>query len=280
MKRFTAWILTVCFLLAAGCAAALDGTDGEDASSLPEPTTQSGPAGQPEGEDDPQPDLPAEPASGTDTVVPEGMPEITGEGSATDIPASPAPVDLTALSVEECVTDTPVPAGTLPWIALDCPGAEAINGAIEAEFSEPAGEADHLMYYEATKSAGDVLSVLLVDKTPMNDVVVYGVYNLDLASGLALSGAELLEKLDVDPAYLVQLEQALLGEEFTYLYGQFDTGDDEFYTGQYDRTTDPANAETDRIWIGQDGQLQFIGRIYSMAGAEYYEYPLATGLFF
>ena len=114
----------------------------------------------------------------------------------------------------------------------------------------------------------------------MNDVVVYGVYNLDLASGLALSGAELLEKLDVDPAYLVQLEQALLGEEFTYLYGQFDTGDDEFYTGQYDRTTDPANAETDRIWIGQDGQLQFIGRIYSMAGAEYYEYPLATGLFF
>jgi hypothetical protein len=38
--------------------------------------------------------------------------------------------------------------------------------------------------------------------------------------------------------------------------------------------------ETNRLWFGANGQLTFAAKIYSMAGAEYYEYPMATGYSF
>ncbi len=270
MKRFLLFFLAICFVLTAACA---QPDAAEDPTAAPE---DAGTAGEETGE----------PVSDTDTVLPEapiGTDRPEEAASDTDAPAdaSPAPeTDFTALTAEECVTDAAERPDVLPRIVLDCPGAQAINGAILAEFGQYADDAEYDMHYEVTKSGGNILSILIVNRTPMNDVVLYGAYNLDLATGLALSGEELLDQLGVDRDYLVQLETAMMGETFTYLYGQTRDMDPEFYDGLYARTTDPSNAETDRVWLGPDGQLEFIGRIYGVAGAEYYEYPLALGLYF
>ena len=264
MKRFLLFFLTACFILAAGCAPAQGGADSPIAPA--EPTEE--PA--------------ADPASGSDAepaqTDPEALPET--EASASDIPGEPDPdTDFTALSLEEIVTGAMEEPEVLPRIALDCPGAQAINGDIAARFSRDASDPEYNVYYEASRT-GDVVSILLVDRTPMNDVVLYGVYNLDLATGLALTGQELLEQLDLTEEYVAAAEVEAMGSLFTEMYFQYGEQMGDFYQQMYDRTTDPENADTSRVWIGPDGQLRFIGRIYALAGAEYYEYPISLGLYF
>ncbi len=268
MKRFLLFFLTACFILAAGCAPAQDGADSPIAPA--EPTEE--PAEEPA----------ADPASGSDAepaqTDPETPPET--EASASDTPGEPdADTDFTALSLEEIVTDAMEEPEVLPRIALDCPGAQAINGDIAARFSRDASDPEYNVYYEASRT-GDVVSILLVDRTPMNDVVLYGVYNLDLATGLALTGQELLEQLDLTEEYVAAAEVEAMGSLFTEMYFQYGEQMGDFYQQMYDRTTDPENADTGRVWIGPDGQLRFIGRIYALAGAEYYEYPISLGLYF
>lgn len=226
-----------------------------------------------------------------DPLAPENAPEdpIYGEGAAQgdgtipneDVPArSPLP-DYTALSVDQCIEDLWPGEQVLPRIVLDCPGADEINAAIDSVFTSVAEDPMWDLRYEAAKGAGGrILSIVMIKSGP-NDWTEYTPYNLDLFSGQALTGPELLELLGQDEEELRNLEQALLGEEFT---NQFGTGegiaDEGFFEGQRERTTSPDNAQTDRIWFGGDGTLCFAGRIYGMAGAEYYEYPLSTGLAF
>lgn len=221
------------------------------------------------------------------------MPEQGSVSSATDAQVESAtasdtqqagdvqqPVDLTTLSVEQCVTDAWAYPDVLPHIALDCPGADAINAEIESKFTEIADDPMWELHYEAYKGAERVLSVVMVQK--INDSLYYTPYNLDLATGQALTGAELLELLEVDPAELAQMEQAILAEQFVYQFGTAESTmtDEEFYNGQYERTTSAENTDTERVWFGPQGQLYFVGRIYGLAGAEYYEYEMATGLIF
>ena len=76
-------------------------------------------------------------------------------------------------------------------------------------------------------------------------------------------------------------EIAIMAEEYEHMYGGFDEGDTApFYQEQYDRTVSPDNAELERLWLSYGGELSFVGKLYSMAGAEFYEYILPTGFYF
>ena len=271
MKRFLLYFLTVCFLLAAGCAPA---QEADSPAQEAEPTVE--PAIEPTEE-------PAtEPASGPDADLAPAPDAGQGtEASASDIPDTPETpdTDFTALALEDIVTDAVEEPGVLPRIALDCPGAQAINGDVTAQFSQDAADPEYTVYYEASRT-GDVVSILLVDRTPMNDVILYGVYNLALTTGLALTGEELLEQLDLTEEYVAGLECEKMGKLYTELYFQLAEQMGDFYQQMYDQTVAPDNADTGRVWIGPDGQLRSIGRIYALAGAEYYEYPISLGLYF
>lgn len=218
--------------------------------------------------------------SGTDSSEPVVLPgEDIESDSATDAQDQDAGSDFTALSADQCVTDALADPRVLPRITVDCPGADQINQAIQDEFYQVSEDPMWELHYEYAKGAGRVLSVVMVKKA--NDWMEYTPYNLDLATGQALSGAELLALLQVDENELANLEQAVLGEEFTHQFGGMkEQTDQTFYDGQYARTTSPDNAELDRLWFAGDGQLCFAGRVYGLAGAEYYEYPLSTGLVF
>lgn len=224
-------------------------------------------------------------------LTPKADPETPayGEGAADGdgtIPneALPTPADLpgfASLTVEACVEDLWPGEHVLPRIVLGCPGADEINAAIEKTFTSVAEDPLWELRYEAAKGFGDrVLSLVMIQGGP-NDWTEYTPYNLDLLTGQALSGPELLELVGQDEAELRGLESTLLGDEFTRQFGSGEgVADAEFFQGQYERTTAADNARTDKLWFGADGTLYFAGRVYGLAGAEYYEYPLSTGLVF
>lgn len=271
MRRYIpilALALCVCLLAACGVEDALTDIrrqiEGSGAAVTPDPEDPMAPQNAPE-----------DPAYGEGAAIGDGT------ISTEDVPAPADLPDFTALTVDECV-EAPQPGEhALPRITLDCPGAEEINAAIDSAFSSVAEDPLCDLRYEAAKGAGGrILSVVMIQGGP-NDWTEYTPYNLDLLSGQALTGPELLALLGQDENELRNLQQALLGDEFTR---QFGTGegiaDAAFFQGQRDRTTSPDNTQTDRIWFGGDGTLCFAGRIYGLAGAEYYEYPLSTGLVF
>lgn len=295
MKRFVFVLaLALCFCLTAACSAEelLDQLSASAAAATAAPEETAAPAEADEETDE----EPAEEASDTEEAGETAETDETAEASDTDLGEalsggiydSPSDTedadtaqtaDFTALSAEECVEDAWPVEGVLPRITLDCPGAESINSSIEEGFTALADDPMCEVYYEYAKGAGRVLSILMVEK--VNDSLYLTAYNLDLATGEELTGPELLALLGVDEDELRNLEEAIMAEEFTAQYGEAQNQEDEeFYNQQYSRTTSVENTETQRVWFGANGQLCFAARIYGLAGAEYYEYPMGTGMFF
>lgn len=276
--RIFVLLLALCLCLAGACESG-QGQSAPTAQPLPSSEDTPAPA---EDTQEPAEDTSAqapEDDSGTDLVLP-GEPGFVDD-SGTDIPDAPAQTDWTALSADECVEDAWPTEGVIPRIVLDCEGADEINGQIEERFVPLADDPMcQGLSYECSRGVARVLSVLMVERGP-NDTVYYTPFNLDLETGQALSGQELLSLLGVDAARLINLEQAVMGEEFTHQFGTAEgQTDPDFFNEQYERTTAPENTETERIWLSDDGQLYFVGRIYGMAGAECYEYPMSSTLLF
>ena len=232
------------------------------------------------------------PADGADQTATDSDAE---EGPAAEAPASESdageqipqsqlpeegsPVDPAALSLAECVTDADDAGGQLPRIAIDCPGADYINDDIEGTFRYLVDSDYCTLYYTASKN-GPILSVMIAQLYD-GDASYYNPYMLDLSTGETLSGAELLSVLGLSSDELAETELRIMGEEFEYEFGSEDlSGDPDFYREQYGRTVSPDNAELDRLWLDDEGELNFVAKIYSLAGAEFYEYPMTTGYFY
>ena len=282
MKRlFFVLALALCFVVTASC-----GTEDVIDSAVGETTAEPGAAEdaqEPADEASDEPGSETEESDDSDTdlaLTPDGESEDSAtDAEETDGWESDETYDFSSWTVEECVEDGWDFEGVLPHITVPCDGAKEINAAIESEFTELAEDPMVNVYYECGKGANRVLSVVMVRQ--INDSLGYTVYNLDLVTGQSISGREMLALLGVDENELANLELAIMGEEFTHLFGTAqDQTDEEFYNEQYAATTSPDNAELDRVWVGAQGQLFFAGRIYSLAGAAYYEYALDTGMVF
>ena len=194
------------------------------------------------------------------------------------LPVEEVSADFTALSLEECVTDAEGAEDQLPHIILDCEGAEAINDDIEGSFRYLVDEDYCTLYYDCHKN-GRVLSILIAQLYD-GDASYYTPYNLDLLTGQQLSGSELLELLGADREAVTEAELSVMAREFEYRYGSASEGDSAaFYQEQYDRTVTEDNVDTGRLWL-DGGSLKFVAKIYALAGAEFYEYPMDTGLTF
>ena len=194
------------------------------------------------------------------------------------VPEEPSDTDFTALSASECVADIEdVPNGRLPRITISCAGASDINDDIDGRFGYLIGEDYCRLNYEAYKAAeGRYLSVLVVQEYD-NDCRYYTPYVLDVVTGEQISGGTLLAQLNVSPADLAAEELEIMEREFEYAYASASSDDDGFYEEQRARTASEDNADTERIWLGDGGQLMFVAKIYSLAGAEFYEYPMSSG---
>ena len=237
--------------LAADDAPALDGSADDSPSDITDPET---------GEVLP-PEAYEQPVSSTDVIMDD------------DAPIAPQ------LPVEDCVADAEGAAGQLPRIVLDCPGGNAINEDIEGTFRYLV-DADYCtLYYTASKN-GPVLSVMIAQLYD-GDASYYTPYMLDLSTGERMTGSDLLDRMDLTAEDLSTAELRIMGDEFEYQYGAQSQGEAaDFYYEQYDRTVSADNAELGRLWLDDEGELNFVAKIYSLAGAEFYEYPMGTGYYY
>lgn len=209
------------------------------------------------------------PTAGAGSLPVTGMtPAPSGSGAGTGTPDQ---------LQEQYVEDAWTEPGVLPRLKADIPGAEAVNQLILESFTPAAEDPMCRLHYACGMGAGRVLSILMVMEAD-NDWVEYTPYNIDMTTGQLLTGQELLALLKVDQEELSPLEQAAMGEAFTGLYGSAqDTTDKVFYDQQFARTTSVNNVELERLWFDDAGTLCFAGRIYALAGAEYYEQVLNVG---
>ena len=196
-----------------------------------------------------------------------------GPVQAADPEPQSDPFDFTAMSADECVTMS----DGLPHITLDCEGARSINEEIESLFRSLVGTDSCSLSIEYYKNAGRILS-LLVGQLHADGSAYFTPFNLDLATGQRLSGDGLLAILGADPTGLADAEIQLLGEEFEYEFGGMQEENPALYEEQYQRTISPDNVDTQRIWLGDGGRLNFVGKIFSMYDTEYIEFPMDSGL--
>lgn len=164
-------------------------------------------------------------------------------------------------------------------------GAEALNGEIEA-FCQP--------YIDELKDAADngwsptVLGIryqtgscanirsVLVEVMMDADVNVYAVFNYNVVLGAEATGSQILEAACIDENTLVSRTLSVAAEKFIGLYGSVSDGD--FYDSQLAMTLSPdAYGKHMPLFFDEAGDLWFVGRIYSLAGAAYYDYPLPVG---
>ncbi len=271
MKRLLTVILALfCLLALTACAgqAVLDDIARQVAEDGAEPATDTD-AGQPEAA--PAAEQEPEEASDTDAEAPAETP-----GEAPALPEEPSHGGFETLSAAECVADN----DGLPLITLDCPGAAEINDEIESGFRYLTYTDYAHVRYEVFKSdSTSVLSIVLIEDYE-TDSRYYTPFNLDLVTGERMDGEALLRFLGLDTEDVTEAELTVMGTEFEQTYGSMAEDARDFWQDQYDRTVSPDNAETERLWLGDGGVLYFAAKIYSLAGAEYYESPMAMGYAF
>lgn len=285
-KRILIFMLALCLLALSACKmtdtlddiasqlqnagdAQTNDVQADDVSDTADSAASDSDAG--ESPDAAEPDSESEaPASATDS----------GGEVPVELPVEEVPdADLPAMSLEELVTDAEGSDGRLPRITADCAGAAYINDDIEGSFRYLLDDENCSVYYDAAKN-DRILSIVVAENYD-GDSSYYSPYNLDLTTGQYLTGEELLSLLNADSAAVRDTEIAVMTEEFEHMYGTEPNEElADFYQEQYDRTVSSDNAELDRVWLGYGGELYFVARIYSLAGAEFYEYPMSTGLYF
>lgn len=272
-KILTVTVLVMALVMLIACTK-IQTSDSGDVSAV-----VSGQAGTdaPETEFETDTDTRNEPEAPDTTTSETGAPPEEDEPEA-DVEM---PDDFRARSLEELVTDLDGTDGTLPFITLDCSGADAINEDIAGRFGYLTGEEYCNLHYECFKGFnGRILSVLVVENYDY-EFTSYMPYNLDLVSGSWISGEDLLELIGVSRDDMEAAELGVMGGEFEYEFGSaLESIGQELYDEQLARTVAPENAVFDRVWLGYNGQLMFVAKIYGFAGAEFYEYPMAAGYAF
>ena len=181
----------------------------------------------------------------------------------------------------------------LPQVNVDSEYAAAVNSEIwDKYYEEPLYSSGDVDYTWAQN--GDILSLVIRYDTYMNDVVEWDVYNIDLTTGRQASADALLQYAGLSQAsYMSRLEEAL-DEVFTEKYaisGLYYTEDEKseqeaspgsdffaqqtaFWEAQRAATVSAENLAECRPYLDASGRLCVIAKIYSIAGATYYEHSI------
>ena len=126
--------------------------------------------------------------------------------------------------------------------------------------------------YEAWLN-GEIASILVTAKRAESDIVEYHTYNLNVATGARATGADLIAVLGLDEDGFTAAAQQAASDKFEALYSGMEG--DAFYKEQYDKTMSAdAFGLTMPMYLDGSGRLCVVARIYALAGAAYYDYPL------
>lgn len=168
----------------------------------------------------------------------------------------------------------------IPYIDYDSIACENVNKQVEKL-------ANDYMTKEGEYSTGciaigyewsvyeDLLSLVIRLDFDANEVADFYVYTVDLNKDIQLSKADVIDYLDIDSSTYEREVQDELDGYFTNTYKDV-TGTDEFLKETYDRTIAMSNIRDAVPYVNGDGELCVIGKIYSIAGPDYYERQLSV----
>lgn len=168
----------------------------------------------------------------------------------------------------------------IPYIDYDSTACENVNKQVEKL-------ANDYMTKEGEYSTGciaigyewsvyeDLLSLVIRLDFDANEVADFYVYTVNLNKDIQLSKADVIDYLDIDNSTYEKEVQDELDGYFTNTYKDV-TGTDEFLKETYDRTIAMSNIRDAVPYVNGDGELCVIGKIYSIAGPDYYERQLSV----
>lgn len=120
---------------------------------------------------------------------------------------------------------------------------------------------------------GDILSICISAPELEIEIYDYYVYNASLSAGRRITDEELLDSLGMDRASFNVLARAALTQTFNEAWGFWD---DEFSATQLAKTRAEDNLALCQPYLDETGALCLVGRLYSLAGAEYYSTQLTV----
>ncbi len=178
----------------------------------------------------------------------------------------------------------------VPMLLINTQDAEKINKRIDSfmmedinsELENMKGEFS-LITYKAGYAAytnDSVLSILLYKYTDYgwND---YETVNVDLSTGKELSNKEIFKLKGWDESDFLKAQKKALDKGYLKFTDGYELGSDdfmdEFYKEAYANTISSDNLSADTpIYLGKNGDLRFVGRLYSLGGADFYYHILSA----
>jgi|GEM_PF-6276393 len=176
----------------------------------------------------------------------------------------------------------------IPHINIDSVRMQALNDAIYEKYyneyylqyvkanMEEFGEPEYAGISYSWNVADDVLSLIITAEPYYYYFPEYEVYNISISQGRILSDEEFLAVCCIEYDEYLNGARDVLG---SYYCSKFEAikeyaGDDEnqmrFYKEQLMKTIDEENVKLAHPYINESGELMIVGRVYSLAGADYY----------
>jgi hypothetical protein len=165
----------------------------------------------------------------------------------------------------------------MPAINIDSEDAEEIN----KEISDLCGD----IFYEGKQcqeSQTTLVTTSLDYASYQNENIVslfitaencwgltdYYVYNIDTVTGEEFDNDDILNALSLTEADFNSLFETAINNMFAEL--KDNSEDDSIYKEQIGKTLDEDNIDDAQLFIGNDNSLWALGKVYSIAGGEFY----------
>lgn len=233
-----------------------------------------------------------------ESSTPSAAPETTQPAEPETEPSTEPSTESTAQNVEDYVTVLESQQITyddelsnhydisivIPVLTLDSPAAQDANDAIQ---SACLPKLDELNEAKETGCSAFVDSIgydawlnenlltLLVDIEYMTDYRDYMLYVFDLSTGNLMTNNDMAALLRIDRDTLdMQITAAMESKFLSMFEGMLDQ---EFTRQQLDSTCSVDNIALAQVYLDESGSPYVLCTIYSIAGAESYEYLLPLG---
>lgn len=206
--------------------------------------------------------------------------------------AEPVPEEYSELVTDAFYETTKLYGATLtyavPHINIDSIRIQALNDAIYEKYyntcyvkevkegMEQYGEPGYGTIDYSWSVADDMLSIIISAEPYSYSWPEYEVYNISISQGRVLTVEEFLAVCCIEyDEYLLGAKNALgsyycRGYEAAKDYLENSEDEKTFYVEQLMKTIDEENVKLARPYINEYGELMIVGRVYSLAGADYY----------
>ena len=162
----------------------------------------------------------------------------------------------------------------VPAINIDTEEIKELNSEILSKYKKyDEGNAEvpnYEIYYRFYENE-DIVTVIINSNIVMTTIPKYDIYNVNTVTGEILDNEDILKLKNITVEDYEKNVKTILDNEFTE--GKSSLSGTSFYKEQREKNRSDKNCsvENTKIFLGVNGELQFVANLYSLAGADKYE---------